>query len=105
MDDKEKKKLVVTLIVTDLVNRKLVQGLHKLNIDASAYELLLSDTIFDLMGFGKRCEDLGLYDKYSVFRDNSLDSGIDIKNRDNLNTLACMIFEQLLIYGKEDDKA
>jgi hypothetical protein len=51
MTSKKEKKLVISLIKDDLVNRKLLIGLDDLGLRPTDYYLNLSDTIFSLMGF------------------------------------------------------
>lgn len=57
-----KKKLIISLIVDDLTNERLISGLTELGIDASAYYLSLRETILNLMGYKTSWE--GLHDHY-----------------------------------------
>lgn len=61
----KKKELILRLLMDDLVHRKLITGLYQLNIDASAYSLYLSETIFKLMGYSKKEITVELYDRYA----------------------------------------
>jgi hypothetical protein len=49
MTSKKEKKLVISLIKDDLVNRKLLIGLDDLGLRPTDYYLNLSDTIFSLI--------------------------------------------------------
>jgi hypothetical protein len=46
-----KKRLLISLIKSDLINHKLVSGLDDLGLNALNYHLYLSEIIFELMNF------------------------------------------------------
>jgi hypothetical protein len=51
MKNINEKELVISLIKDDLINKKLVNGLIGIGLDAGNYFLHLSETVFRLMGF------------------------------------------------------
>jgi hypothetical protein len=51
MKNINEKELVISLIKDDLINKKLVNGLIGIGLDAGNYFLHLSEKIFALMGF------------------------------------------------------
>jgi hypothetical protein len=51
MKNINEKELVVSLIKDDLINKKLVNGLIGIGLEAGNYFLHLSETVFKLMGF------------------------------------------------------
>lgn len=64
MNTQKRKELIISLIQDDLVNSKLIGGLNNLGIEASAYYLNLTHTIFKLIGFKKRQLTEEVYDAY-----------------------------------------
>lgn len=59
------RQLIIDLIANDLLHRKLLHGLHALHIEAGAYALHLSESIFTLMGIEKQQHTEELYDQYT----------------------------------------
>lgn len=53
MKVKNRKKLIVSLITSDLIHAKLINGLEELGLNPDCYLLYLSEEIIDLMGFGE----------------------------------------------------
>lgn len=59
------RQLIIDLIANDLLHRKLLYGLHALHIEAGAYALHLSESIFTLMGYDPQQHTEALYDLYT----------------------------------------
>lgn len=79
MKAKNRKKLIVSLITSDLIHAKLIGGLEQLGLKPENYYLYLSDHIIELMGFeGEQGEFLFQYyddlKKRAEFIDNSEDN-------------------------------
>lgn len=64
MTSKKVKKLIVSLIKDDLVNRKLLIGLNDLGLRPTNYYLNLGDTIFSLMGFTDNRKSEKVFEQY-----------------------------------------
>lgn len=62
----KKKKLIINLIANDLVNYRLIDGLYRQGIDASAYYGHLAEIVFKLMGFAKELRTVELYEQYTA---------------------------------------
>lgn len=76
---KNRKKLIVSLITSDLIHAKLLAGLEQMGLHPENYYLYLSDHIIELMGFeGEQGEYLFRYyddlKKRAEFIDNSKDN-------------------------------
>lgn len=89
-----KQTLILALIKDDLINTKLVNALIAIGIDASDYNLHLSETIFDLMEFEESIENDPIVEHYFVL--TALSGNIDfVREPKKLNKLAEQIYRYL----------
>lgn len=95
MESRPNNKIIVELIASDLLLGKMMLGLHRLNIDASAYCLNLSQVVFRLMGFTEHQQTEELYDLYTGLCVKALDFGINIHDSKALELLATNIYKTL----------
>jgi hypothetical protein len=87
------KELVIALIKDDLINKKLVNGLIGIGLDAGNYFLHLSETVFKLMGF-EDAQSNEIFDRYMELASNAM--FIDISNADkSMDDLALHIYTDL----------
>lgn len=59
-----KKDLIMSLLRDHLVSYRLTEGLLKIGLDALNFDLYISETIFQLMGFGDSKEDEKLFEEF-----------------------------------------
>jgi len=59
-----KKDLIMSLLRDHLVSYRLVQGLLKMGLDSNNFDLYMSETIFQLMGFGNSEEEEKLFEEF-----------------------------------------
>lgn len=95
MDSKLNNEIVIQLIVSDLLLGKMMLGLHRLHIDASAYSLNLSLVVFRLMGFGEDQQTEELYDQYTALCLKALDTNFEINDTKAIGLLAVGIYKAL----------
>lgn len=89
-----KRQLILSLIKDDLINTKLVNALIAIGIDASDYNLHLSETIFELMEFEESIENDPIVEHYFVL--TALSGNIDfVKEPKKLTKLAEQIYRYL----------
>jgi hypothetical protein len=88
-------KLIQSLIKDDLINSKLVAGLNDLGLDAGAYFLHLTETIFELLEIpaGKDSDQIFEYYLEEMKRVKAIDLS---KSYGELEELTAEIFEQLV---------
>ncbi len=101
MKANRKKKLIVSLIKDDLINSKLVYSLTDIGLDATCYHLLLSNTIFELMGVKENTRADRLFEFYSCLTRKVRDIDISQSHKP-LDNLATEIFQQLKLVTQED---
>lgn len=89
------KKIIVALIEDDLTNLKLVLGLEKLGLNASKFNLHLSDTIFRILDIQDEEESEIIYQDYISLSEKIASIDISI-SKDNLNLLAIEICDYLI---------
>lgn len=96
MDTKKKEQIIIRLISNDLIHSRLLLGLHKLDVDASKYQLYLSDAIFKLMGFREKELEPDLFEEYSLLSMNALSTNFSLSDIDKIKELAWVIYEKLV---------
>ena len=95
MTSKQRKNLILSLIKDDLINSKLIRGLNKAGLEATQYCLFLSETIFDLMGYGSSEREESVFEEYIRLTEQS--ENVDIsKTTNTLDGLANEIYRFLL---------
>lgn len=73
----KKKKLIINLIANDLINYRLVDGLYRQGIDASAYYGYLAEVALKLMGFTKDACTTELYEQYTALAEKVHDFNLE----------------------------
>jgi hypothetical protein len=96
MKSSKRKKLIIDLITNDLINCKLVCGLHRMGVDAGDYYLFLNSTIFRLMGFAAKERTDALYDRYAELSLKVLCIDLNGNARKVLRPLAQEIYEEII---------
>ena len=100
MQTNEQKALILSLIRDDLINRKLVDGLRNLGMDADMYMLHLSSTIFGLLQVQDSFEGDKLFAKYE--RLSAKATAIDIHtSHQPLDALALEIYTYLMTHRQK----
>lgn len=84
---------IISLIKDDLINYKLVSSLNDMGLDAHNYFLHLSETIFELMGFGKDTSD-DIFESYMKYLKKVKRLNIK-RSHVSLDALAKKIYEDL----------
>jgi hypothetical protein len=99
METSANKQLILSLIRDDLINLRLIHGLHHIGIDASIYMLHLGETILDLLDYPDSLETDAVYDEY--YKQTQRASDIDIsQSHAPLDGLAQEIYDMLEIRRK-----
>ncbi len=94
MKTNKNKALVLSLIKDDLIHTKLVNGLDKLNLDASVYLLSVPETIFVLLKIKNTKKGEKLFEHYLDLREKV--QTIDIKtSHDEVEKLSNEIYNKL----------
>lgn len=87
--------IAIQLITNDLINCKLIYGLHALHIDAGSYSLFLAASILILIGFDKAQQSSELYDVYASMSRKATEVSFDGGDHTELQALALEIYEAL----------
>lgn len=95
MDTKKKDQIIIRLISNDLIHSRLLLGLHKLDIDASKYQLYLSDVIFRMMGFREKELEPDLFEEYSLLTMNAISTHFELNDPEKIRELAKGIYVSL----------
>lgn len=95
MDTKKKEQIIIRLISNDLIHSRLLLGLHKLDIDASKYQLYLSDVIFRMMGFREKELEPDLFEEYSLLTMNAISTHFELNDLEKIRELAKGIYVSL----------
>lgn len=85
------KQLILALIKDDLINSCLITRLNKAGLDAGAYFLDLSDTVFDLFGFEDNERTEIIYKRYLKMTRRATPTVVKDRNK-KLNSLALEIY-------------
>lgn len=89
-----KREFILSLIKDDLINYKLVRTLNDLGLNADAYHLHLSETIFELMGLNRLKDSEVLYKRYREMLDKV--KGIDlVKDSEELERLTLVVYRSI----------
>lgn len=97
---KHKKDLVLHLIKDDLINTRLVKGLSDLGLEAGKYNLRLSHTFLNMMGFANIEQDEEIYERYFLFAEKA--ATVDLsENSEQLDKMALEVYEQLMTEKKK----
>jgi hypothetical protein len=91
-----KKELIMSLLRDHLVSYRLVQGLLKEGLDSNNFDLYMSETIFQLMGFGNSEEEEKLFEEFLNWSEKVM--SIDFLGEDRvapLNDLRDEIYRKL----------
>lgn len=89
------KQLVVAMIRDDLVNYRLLNGLHRLGLVTEVYFLNASQTVFDYLGIES---DMGYdknYARYEELKEEVMDLDLEYE-MGKLNKLAEKIYRELM---------
>ena len=92
---KTNKNLLLSLIKDDLVITQFITDLNNLGLDAGKYYLHLSQTIFNLMGFGNFNQENELYEEYFDFVDKATTVNL-LENPKQLNKIALEVYDKLM---------
>jgi hypothetical protein len=103
MTSKKEKKLVISLIKDDLVNRKLLIGLDDLGLRPTDYYLNLSDTIFSLMGFSDDQSSERIFKHYLNLTEKAKFLNIS-ESQTQLDILAQEIYLELTVHSSTLNK-
>ena len=96
---KNKKQLIISLILDDLIHTRLIEGLKALGFTQEWYCLELSDTVIGLMGFRGRQNEL-MYEYYLERRAQA--QLIDLSDGNaEMQKLATSIYRELLLLESE----
>ena len=88
-----KENFIISLIVDDIINSKLINSLNKAGLDAGDYFLNLSKTIFRLMALDDTHENEEIFELYLVQLKRA--ENFDIKSRERFENLAKEIYHTL----------
>lgn len=91
-----KKDLIISLLRDHLVSYRLIQGLLKTGLDPINFDLYVSETIFQLMGFGNSEEEEKLFEEFLNWSEKVMK--IDFSGEDRtepLNNLRDEIYRKL----------
>jgi hypothetical protein len=91
-----KKDLIMSLLRDHLVSYRLVQGLLKVGLDSNNFDLYMSETIFQLIGFGSSEEEEKLFEEFLNWSEKVM--SIDFLGEDRvepLNDLRDEIYRKL----------
>jgi len=80
-----KKDLIMSLLRDHLVSYRLIQGLLKTGLDPLNFDLYVSETIFQLMGFGSSEEEEKLFEKFLNWSEKVM--SIDFLGEDRIEPL------------------
>ncbi len=95
------KNLIIELIEDNISNVKLINGLHKLGIDASIYYFNSPSIVFKLIGIENLDNSDELLEKYFEWLKNG--ESIDFsESRGELKKYAEMIYENLKYFSSEN---
>lgn len=97
MKSKKERKLIVSLIKDDLVNRKLLLGLDDLGLRPTDYYLNLGDTIFSLMGFSDDKASERIFEHYLDLTEKAKFLNIS-ESQNQLDNLAQEIYLELIVH-------
>ncbi len=92
---KHNKNLILSLIKDDLILTQFITGLNKLGLDAGNYYLHLSQTIFNLMGFGDFKQEQKLYEDYFDFVEKASTVNL-LEHPKQLNKIALEVYDKLM---------
>ncbi len=91
---KNKHKFIVSLILDDLINTKLVDALMRLDLDADQYYTHIGTKIMTLMGYTNQTQNELVHTYYVSLLNKG--KHISLKNNYNdMRTLAKQIYEEL----------
>lgn len=80
-----KKDLIMSLLRDHLVSYRLIQGLLKTGLDPLNFDLYVSETIFQLMGFGSSEEEEKLFEEFLNWSEKVM--SIDFLGEDRIEPL------------------
>lgn len=80
-----KKDLIMSLLRDHLVSYRLIQGLLKTGLDPLNFDLYVSETIFQLMGFGSSEEEEKLFEEFLNWSEKVMN--IDFLGEDRIEPL------------------
>lgn len=91
-----KKELIMSLLRDHLISYRLVQGLQKIGLDALNFDLLIAETIFQLMGFGSSEEEEKLFEEFLNWSEKVMNIDFFDEGRsESLNDLRDEIYRKL----------
>ena len=96
----ENKKLILSLIKSDVINNKLLAGLEALGFEAiNNYMLELDDRIFELMGFDLTDRNMRdeVFERYIPIIDKAAECEIfKLREKDILDAIAENVYDELV---------
>lgn len=95
--------LVQAMIRDDLVNYRLLNGLHELGLVTELYFLKMSQTVFDYLGIQGQVDYDGNYARYEEMKEEVMAFDLS-REMDRVNQLAEKIYRELLTIKFMQDK-
>jgi hypothetical protein len=95
LNKENEKELIVSLITDNLRNTLLVEGLNKLGLEAGAYRLNLTASIFQLIGFEEDDFEEEVFERYSILIERIVSDEV-FEDSERLRAISINIYESLI---------